>query len=249
MKPSDMVNMLCKQPTTSFTHRIGYCYLFHWRVALGRASETASASFGARPQLKRKKKCQGSDTGRSAATPRSHAGNRSTVSVPGSGFFLDALADTRPPSRSRQTREGRCRDRELDRAGRPSLAGVTGRRSRAGPALASRVVTGRRRPAGPATASRPSTATVAATRIATTAIATVQTADALLANVVAKVVDLESNSLLWHPALFAPQELVHAQDTIRHGNAGHRLMAEGILPEVTRWVGVAKLKIKCSANR
>ena len=147
----------------------------------------------------------------------------STVSVPGSGFFLDALADTRPPSRSR----------ELDRAGRPSLAGVTGRR----------------RPAGPATASRPSTATVAATRIATTAIATVQTADALLANVVAKVVDLESNSLFWHPALFAPQEFVHAQDTIRHGNAGHRLMAEGILPEVTRWVGVAKLKIKCSANR
>ena len=69
------------------------------------------------------------------------------------------------------------------------------------------------------------------------------------ANVVAKVVDLESNSLFWHPALFAPQELVHAQDTIRHGNAGHRLMAEGILPEVTRWVGVAKLKIKCSANR
>ena len=61
------------------------------------------------------------------------------------------------------------------------------------------------------------------------------------ANVVAKVVDLESNSLFWHPALFAPQELVHAQDTIRHGNAGHRLMAEGILPEVTRWVGVAKL--------
>ena len=100
---------------------------------------------------------------------------------------------------------------------------MTGRRSRAGPALASRVVTGRRRPAGPATASRPSTATVAATRIATTAIATVQTADALLANVVAKVVDLESNSLLWHPALFAPQELVHVQDTIRnarHGDSG-----------------------------
>ena len=57
------------------------------------------------------------------ATHRSHAGNRSTVSVHGSGFFLDALADTRPPSRSRQTREGCCRDRELDRAGRPSLAG------------------------------------------------------------------------------------------------------------------------------
>ena len=112
----------------------------------------------------------------------------------------------------------RCGPRRVPSAPLNSLDALADTRP---PSLAG--VTGRRRPAGPATASRPSTATVAATRIATTAIATVQTADALLANVVAKVVDLESNSLLWHPALFAPQELVHVQDTIRnarHGDSG-----------------------------